>query len=108
MFQGIHFNQQLSVCDGVMTLRGDGVILRRFAWPERDVIAVELDDQREHPAPVTANLRTLRYLRQIIRGRQSPPADPRSNTLQTGAQTATSTLVVQEQPDSSHAGIPRG
>jgi hypothetical protein len=95
VFGGRNFNQHLSVYDGVMSLRGDGASLRIIAWPERDVIAVEVEDQREHPTPIVANLRMLRYIKQIIRGSQNLPANPHSNTILTGAQTATSTLSIR-------------
>src|SRR4051812_45275856 len=61
VFAGDTFNQHLSVYDALMTARGQGVTARVVAWPERDVFAVEIDDQRAAPESVNIDLRMLRY-----------------------------------------------
>ncbi len=53
-------SQHLSVYDGVVTVAGAGVSARAAAWQKGDVIAVEIDDQRDTPTPVNVNLRMLR------------------------------------------------
>jgi hypothetical protein len=53
-------SQHLSCYDGTADVRGDGVIANLLAWNEQDVMAVEVSDNREHPAPITAVLRMLR------------------------------------------------
>jgi hypothetical protein len=50
------FPQRLSVYDGVLTVEGKGVVLRVFAWPAEDVIAIEVETQRA----ATVALRMLR------------------------------------------------
>lgn len=52
--------QHLSCYDGLADVRGDGVVARVMAWNEQDVMAVEVGDHREQPAPITAVLRMLR------------------------------------------------
>src|SRR4051812_2601174 len=68
VFAGDPFNQHLSVYGGLMTARGQGITARVVAWPERDVFAVEIDDQRAAPEPVNIDLRMLRYARQYLPG----------------------------------------
>jgi hypothetical protein len=50
----------LSCYDGLAEVRGDGVAARVLAWNERDVMAFEVHDNREQPAPITTVLRMLR------------------------------------------------
>jgi len=61
VFTGPAFHQHLSVYDALMTARGQGVSARLLAWHQRDVMAVEIDDQRPQPAPINIDLRMLRY-----------------------------------------------
>ena len=37
-----------------------------LAWPEKDVIAVEIDDRRSAPEPIKINLRMLRHAAQYF------------------------------------------
>ncbi|PYX91107.1 MAG: glycoside hydrolase [Acidobacteria bacterium] len=60
VFAGPAFHQDLSVYDALMTLRGNGVSARVLTWNEHDVIAVEVDDEREQPSPINIDLRMLR------------------------------------------------
>src|SRR4051812_33110676 len=53
VFAGESFNQHLSVYDATMTARGKGLTARVLAWPMRDVMAVEIDDQRDTPEPIS-------------------------------------------------------
>jgi hypothetical protein len=52
--------QRLSCNDGLATLEGEGVRVRALAWMDRDVIALEVTDERATPAPITVRLRMLR------------------------------------------------
>jgi hypothetical protein len=52
--------QHLSVYDGLLDIAGRGVKTRLVAWPQQDVFAIELDDQRSSPEPIAVNLRMLR------------------------------------------------
>jgi hypothetical protein len=69
VFAGDGFRQRLSLFDALMTAQGPGVTARVIAWPQRDVMAVEIDDQRAAPEPVNIDLRMLRYARQFIPGK---------------------------------------
>lgn len=53
--------QHLSVYDGRVTLNGRSLTARLVAWPAHDVFAIELDDQRTSPQPLTIDLRMLRH-----------------------------------------------
>lgn len=50
----------LSVYDAVGETSGGGVRVRFFAWHRRDVIALEIIDDRAEPRPITVELRPLR------------------------------------------------
>lgn len=68
VFKGSSFRQHLSVYDGLMTVQGRGITARVLAWPERDVMAVEINDQRDQSTPVNIDLRMLRYAIQYHSG----------------------------------------
>jgi hypothetical protein len=53
--------QHLSVYDALLAVNGNGVSARLRAWHEADVIAFEISDRRERPAPIEVSLRILRY-----------------------------------------------
>jgi Glycosyl hydrolase family 95 catalytic domain len=61
VFPAEGFSQRLSVYDALLKTEGRGVTARTLAWHERDVMAIEIDDQRSEPGPVTISLRMLRY-----------------------------------------------
>ena len=69
VFTGPAFHQDLSVYDGLMTARGKGVTARVLAWNEHDIIAVEVNDERDQLAPINIDLRMLRYMVQYLAGR---------------------------------------
>jgi hypothetical protein len=52
--------QHLSVYDGVLTIVGNGITAKLFAWPDGDVMAIRITDNRENPASIRATLRSLR------------------------------------------------
>src|SRR5581483_9935 len=66
VFPASGFTQRLSTYDGFLELDGKGVTARVLAWPEKDVMAVEIDDHRQTPEPVRINLRMLRYASQYF------------------------------------------
>lgn len=53
-------SQHLACYDGLADVRGDGIAANVLAWNERDVMAFEINDSRNEPAPVTAVLRMLK------------------------------------------------
>lgn len=64
VFAGNGFHQHLSTYDGLMEARGRGLTARVIGWPKADVMAVEIDDQRDQPEAVSVDLRMLRYAMQ--------------------------------------------
>jgi hypothetical protein len=95
VFTGRAFRQHLSVYDGLMTAQGQGLTARMLAWPARDVIAVEIDDQREQPATVNVDLRMLRYLIQYIPRQNYQLATNHAVAIKTAEHTATSKLDIR-------------
>lgn len=69
VFTGKAFRQHLSVYEGLMTAQGRGVTARVLVWPKRDVMAVEVEDQRDHPETIDIDLRILRYQMQRVTGK---------------------------------------
>jgi len=92
VFGGADFHQHLSLFDALMSARGGGVSVRLIAWPESDVIAIEIDDQRSNPESVGIGLRMLRYQSHYVPGKTSELAASHSVVVRTAAHTATSTL----------------
>ena len=69
IFAGTAFRQTLSLYDALSTVRGSGLTARVLAWPERDVMAVEIDDERPRPESIDIDLRMLRYAMAVITGK---------------------------------------
>jgi hypothetical protein len=92
VFTAPDFRQQLSLYDGLMTARGRGVTARAVAWPNGDVMAIEIDDRRDRPSAVNIDLRMLRYQMQYASGQMDRLRREHSVVFRTGAHTATSTL----------------
>jgi hypothetical protein len=94
VFSGPSFKQTLSVYDALMTARGAGVTARVLAWIDQDVFAVEIDDQRPQPSPISIDLRMLRYGVDYIPGRNFELASQHAVVVRNNAHTATSRLGV--------------
>ena len=92
VFVGPGFHQHLSLYDALMTIRGTGITASAVAWPDGDVIAVEIDDQRVRPEPISIDLRMLRYASQYSPGKTEELTANHSVVVRTAAHTATSTL----------------
>ncbi|HTX22897.1 MAG TPA: DUF5703 domain-containing protein [Candidatus Aquilonibacter sp.] len=95
VFAGKDFHQHLSLYDALMTAAGRGVSARVLAWPQRDVLAVQIDDRRWHPEPINVDLRMLRYAVQRVTGMNYELATNHSDVVQTAEQTATSKLDIR-------------
>ena len=95
VFAGEAFGQHLSVYDGLMTVRGKGITARVLAWPERDVIAVEVDDRRDEPSTVSVDLRILRYAGQYHSRQNYNLVKNHSVMVRTRNHTANSTLDIR-------------
>jgi len=96
VFVGEAFKQHLSLYDAVMTAQGMGVTARVLAWPHRDVMAVEIDDQRAVPEPINIDLRMLRYQVQRITGRNYELVQQHAVEFQTAQHRATSILGIRD------------
>lgn len=96
VFAGEKFSQQLAVYDGLVTAHGRGVTARATAWQQHDVIAVEVDDQRAQPPAINIDLRMLRYQIQGFTGKNFDLAQAHTVVVQTGEQTASSQLDIQD------------
>lgn len=96
VFTGKTFHQHLSLYDALMTAQGKDVTARVLAWPQRDVIAVEIDDERRRPEPISVNLRMLRYAIQRVTGRNYELATNHAVLVQTAEHTALSRLDIRE------------
>lgn len=96
MFIPGSFRQHLSVYDALMTAQGKGLTARVLGWPNGDVIAVEIEDQRDQPAAINIDLRMLRYQIQYHRGQNYQLARDHAVIFRTAGHTATSTLLVQD------------
>ncbi len=90
------FRQHLSLYDALMTAQGKGLAARALAWPNGDVMAVEIDDQRAQPAAINIDLRMLRHQVQYERGRNYELARNHTAMFRTAAHAATSVLGVQD------------
>jgi hypothetical protein len=60
VFNNKSFHQRLSCFGGFIDTYGKGIKTRTLAWHEKDVIAIEVDDNRDVPASVNIGLRMLR------------------------------------------------
>ena len=96
VFTGTRFRQHLSVADGLMTLLGKGITARVFASHERDVIAVEINDQRKSPSAINIDLRMVRYAIQCIYDRSYELASTHAVMVRTAEHTATSRLHIRD------------
>jgi len=96
IFSGRTFRQHLSVYDGLTTVTGKGVTARTLAWNDADVIAVELDDQRDHPSAVNLDLRMLRYAVDYIAQQNYVLLSHHATQVKNGAHTAESRLETRD------------
>jgi hypothetical protein len=92
VFAAPSFQQHLSVYDGVMTARGNGLTARVMAWQEGDAMAVEIDDQRAQPSAVHVDLRMLRYATEWIAGKNWTLTRQHAAVVLNGPHSATSRL----------------
>jgi hypothetical protein len=96
VFPTAGFPQRLSTYDGVLELSGKGVTTRMLAWPEQDVIAVEIEDRRDAPEPVRINLRMLRYVSQYFGGELETLVGKRAVAVRTRNHRADSQVIIRD------------
>ena len=56
------FGQHLSCYNGQVTSNGNGIRTKTVTWMQDDVMAIHIEDTRQHPAPVSIQLRALRSM----------------------------------------------
>ncbi len=95
VFPTAGFTQRLSVYDGLLELNGKGVTARVLAWPEKDVMAVEINDRRQAPEPIRINLRMLRHVSQYFGQELENFAANHAVAVQTRNHRATSQLIIK-------------
>lgn len=95
VFAGPAFHQHLSVYDALMTAKGDGLTARVIAWPQHDVMAIEIDDERAAPEPINVDLRMLRYAIQRVTGKNYPLVQEHAVEIHTAEHTAKSQLHIR-------------
>ncbi len=95
VFPAADTGQHLSVYDALLTVKGKGVSARLLAWHERDVMAIEAEDQRPQPQGIHASLRMLRYVSQAVPGRLDALVKERIVLVKTRNHTAASQLHVR-------------
>ena len=110
VFTGTAFRQHLSLYDALMTARGSGITVRVLAWPDPrsgrgDVMAVEVDDQRDQPSPVNIDLRMLRYAIQYHSGQNYALTKSHSVMIRTCSHTVTSRLDIRDSPSRGASGL---
>ncbi|RPI56569.1 MAG: glycoside hydrolase, partial [Acidobacteria bacterium] len=88
--------QRLSVYEGLVDVKGNGVAVRLLAWHERDVIAIEIDDRRSAPDPIQINLRMLRSGSQYFGGAMEKMIADRIVTVRTREHTARSQIAARD------------
>ena len=96
IFAGKAFRHHFSVYDGLMTAEGNGIKARVLAWPERDVMAVEVEDSRKQPSAINVDLRMLRYAVQYHSRKNYELTRTHSVMIRTRSHTATSRLDIRD------------
>ena len=96
VFSGDAFHQHLNLYDALMTAEGHGVTAQVLAWNKRDVMAIEIDDHRAEPTPISINLRMLRFDMQYHPGKSWDETRQHENVVETRNHTATSRLGIRD------------
>jgi alpha-L-fucosidase 2 len=96
VFTGPAFNQHLSLYDGIMSAKGNRLTARVLAWNARDVMAIEIDDQRKRPEPINIDLRMLRFGIQYFAGMNWQLASNHAVVYKTANHYATSQLHIRD------------
>ena len=96
VFVASSFRQHLAVYDGLMTSQGRGITARVLAWPHQDVMAVEVEDIRQRPTPISIDLRMLRYIMQYHERLNWELTKNHQVMVRTASHTATSGLDIRD------------
>jgi hypothetical protein len=96
IFTGSTFRQHLSVYNGLTTVTGKDVTARALAWNDKDVIAVETEDQRTNSKAVNIDLRMLRYGMEYVPIKTYEFLSRHASVVQTGEHTAESRLDIRD------------
>jgi hypothetical protein len=95
VFDGPTFEQHLSVYDGLMTVKGQGVTAQILASTDNDVIAIGVEDRRPRPGGINIDLRMLRYVVQYIDHENYDLSRQHAIKVVSRNHTATSTLAIR-------------
>ena len=95
-FSSPAFSQRLSVGEGLLTTEGKDVSVRILAWHARDAFALEIDDRRRDPRPITVRLRVLRLASPYLGGDHEQAVAENRLVFRTRHHTATSQLLLRE------------
>lgn len=95
VFIGKKFEQHLSVYDGIMTVCGNGVTAKIIAWPQKNVMAIEVDDNRFSPSVISVDLRMLRYMSQYVLAKNAQLTKEHKVVINTAEHSATSQLDIR-------------
>ena len=82
--------QHLSVYDGLVTVKGKGVTTRVLAWHRKDVMAVEVTDNRSDPQVINTNLRMMRHKAKSFPGQSAEYIERQDSVVMTKHHKATS------------------
>jgi len=95
LFTDADTKQHLSVYDALLDVKTRGLTARLLAWQAHDVMAIEIDDQRETPQPIQINLRMLRFEAPYFGGDLERMVTNHIVTVRTRNHTAASQLLIQ-------------
>jgi hypothetical protein len=99
------FAQRLSIYDGMLAIDSPEVKAQVFAWPEQDVIAIQVSGRT---APVKATLRMLRYETKYFGGAMGSD-DPRSRGHRAARESYSGIAADRRWPaHRADAGVSRG
>jgi hypothetical protein len=95
VFTAPAFSQTLSVHDGLLTVQGRGVRARLLAWHAQDAFAIEIEDRRDEPQPITLRLRVLRFASPSLGNEHEKAVTENLTVTRMANHTATSQLLVR-------------
>ena len=105
VFPGSDFHQQLTVYDGALTVEGGGTKTELLAWPDQDVMAIQVIAPKN--MLVRAKLRMLRYDSQYFGKQLETFASEHVAAVQTRNHMALSRLASARRSHSTDPGVSR-
>jgi hypothetical protein len=96
VFAGEHFQQHLSVYDGIVRTQGRDLTARVTTWQKGDVMLVDINDERAQPETIAVDLRMLRYATPWIDSKNWELRSDHAAVVRRGQHTATSALDIRD------------